>query len=123
MVSHFDKSLCKLERVDDHKFIVKVKRDLQIVGLYIFEGVEKHIVGVLVVSVLLLLLCYIYCYFNCLLYVTYCSVELKCPLRLFWNVVGFSHQIVHQLMCQSFDLYFAYHLYHFWNFLFPLSDK
>lgn len=64
----------------------------------IFESVHKNFVCVLVVSKLLLLTCNVDCNFDGLPHVANSSVKFKGPLRFFWNVVRFAHQVVNQLM-------------------------
>ena len=115
MVSHFHKSLSKLEGVDDHQLIVEVKWDLKVVRLDVFVCVKKNIMSILVISKLLLLLSYINCNFNSLLDVSDSPVKFKGPLWLLWDVVSFTHQVINELMSERIDFGFAHHLDHIWN--------
>ena len=56
MVPHFNKSLSKLEGVDQHQLLVKIKWDFQVMGLNILESIEQNIMRILIVSNFLLLL-------------------------------------------------------------------
>lgn len=77
--------------MNQHQFIVEVKWYLQIVRFYIFVGIKKNIVCILVVSELLFLLGDVYCNFDSLLHVSNCPIELECPLRLFRYVIRLTH--------------------------------
>lgn len=65
---------------------------------YIFESINEDLMRILVVAKLLFLACNIDGNFYCLSHVANSSVEFKGPLRLLWNVISFTHQVVDQLV-------------------------
>lgn len=98
MVTHLYQPLTELEGVDDHKFVVEIKRNFEIMGFDILVSVKKDVMGILVISKFLLLLSNIDSNFNSLFDVSNGSVELECPLRLLRDIVCLSHEVVHQFM-------------------------
>jgi len=83
--------------------------------LNVFESVEHDLMGVLVVSKLLFFLCNVDSYLDCLGNISNSSVEFKCPLRFFGDVVGLSQQVVYQLVSKGVHLDFSYHFDHVWD--------
>ena len=110
MVTHFNKSLTELEGMNQHKFVVEIERNLQVVLLDVLVSIKKDIMSIFVVSKLLFLLRNIDSNLYCLLHISNSSVEFKSPLWLLWNVISLSHQVVDQLMSQCIYLDLAHHL-------------
>jgi hypothetical protein len=85
MVSHFNKSLSELERVDKHQFVLKIEWNFETVSLDVLVSIKKDVVCILIITDLLLFLVNVNGNLNCLLNITNCSVKFEGPLRLFWN--------------------------------------
>jgi hypothetical protein len=101
--------------MNQHKFVVEIERNLQVVLLDVLVSIKKDIMSIFVVSKLLFLLRNIDSNLYCLLHISYSSVEFKSPLWLLWNVISLSHQVVDQLMSQCIYLDLADHLNHVRN--------
>jgi len=123
MVTHFNKSLTELEGMNQHKFVVEIERNLQVVLLDVLVSIKKDIMSIFVVSKLLFLLRNIDSNLYCLLHISYSSVEFESPLWLLWNVISLSHQVVDQLMSQCIYLDLADHLNHVWNLRLSFMDE
>lgn len=108
--------------MDKHELLIKIEWNFQVMGLDIFVSVKQNIMGILVVSNLLLLLGYVDSNLDCLLHISNSSVKFESPLRLFRDVVSLSHQVVHELMSQSVNLYLANHVNHVWNAALSLTN-
>jgi len=74
MVAHFNKSLRKLEGVDQHKLLIEIKWNFQVVGLDILVCIKQNIMSIFVVSNLLLLLRDVDSNLDCLLNISNSSV-------------------------------------------------
>jgi len=121
VVTKLDEFLSQLVRVNKQESLVQLKWNSLVTLLNVFEGVQKNIVSILVVTQFLLLLSDVNCDFDSLGNIADGSVQFESPLRFLRNIVTLTHEVIDKFVSQSFHFDLADHFNHVRNHILTLA--